>query len=274
MLSGSLMLAVFQSTLPVWGATCPESHACCSFYISIHAPRVGSDQQQRRGKYQRGDFNPRSPCGERLPGCNKLSRTRIFQSTLPVWGATPSKSIMSIHCSISIHAPRVGSDGWRRLPTAKRRLFQSTLPVWGATKWDVYEGQFFEISMHAPRVGSDRPTSTRKSSAGAFQSTLPVWGATLPPGSAAEAEAISIHAPRVGSDSVARISRSPARKFQSTLPVWGATDTKIIGQSTNRISIHAPRVGSDLTPARFQSLVPNFNPRSPCGDRPEKIIPN
>ena len=35
---------VFQSTLPVWGATVSLLYVLCAFLsISIHAPRVGSD---------------------------------------------------------------------------------------------------------------------------------------------------------------------------------------------------------------------------------------
>ena len=56
------------------------------------------------------DFNPRSPCGERLVKAGVLDRQKQFQSTLPVWGAT---KLMTSNVSgnyISIHAPRVGSD--------------------------------------------------------------------------------------------------------------------------------------------------------------------
>ena len=59
-------------------------------YISIHAPRVGSDlvvvAQMPIGKH----FNPRSPCGERLMRSPHFSPPCLFQSTLPVWGATLS----------------------------------------------------------------------------------------------------------------------------------------------------------------------------------------
>ena len=57
-------------------------------YISIHAPRVGSD------------------CDEVLPG----DTVSIFQSTLPVWGATLRLAVVTQMYYISIHAPRVGSD--------------------------------------------------------------------------------------------------------------------------------------------------------------------
>ncbi len=36
------------------------------------------------------------------------------------------------------------------------------------------------------------------------------------------------------------------------------------------ISIHAPRVGSDYSRASRLYLPRDFNPRSPCGERPEK----
>ncbi len=60
------------------------------------------------------DFNPRSPCGERLPYMgNQLQEDLIFQSALPLRGATvPRRAV--IHCSdISIRAPLAGSDTLR-----------------------------------------------------------------------------------------------------------------------------------------------------------------
>ena len=56
--------------------------------ISIHAPRVGSDQRVHNCGAANEDFNPRSPCGERR---DMELRNRIV-------------------LVISIHAPRVGSD--------------------------------------------------------------------------------------------------------------------------------------------------------------------
>ena len=102
-----------------------------------------------------GSFNPRSPCGERpeaeirqvtpcsvaLPAprvgsdiilCCNATVARKFQSTLPVWGATPS------------------------LPNyATEHMFQSTLPVWGATARFGPDVNTAYVSIHAPRVGSD-----------------------------------------------------------------------------------------------------------------------
>ena len=80
--------STFQSTLPVWGATAP---------IQIKA---------NPATY----FNPRSPCGERLGQMANQILPLIFQSTLPVWGATYGGIYTGQTVSISIHAPRVGSD--------------------------------------------------------------------------------------------------------------------------------------------------------------------
>ena len=80
---------IFQSTLPVRGATgdvvnlfrvlrisihapragsdvCRHVDIFRSAGISIHAPRAGSDTSCGRYGDQGSDFNPRSPCGERL----------------------------------------------------------------------------------------------------------------------------------------------------------------------------------------------------------------
>ena len=147
-----------------------------------------------------GSFNPRSPCGER-------PESEIRQ-------VTP--------CSVSIHAPRVGSDIILCCNAKVARKFQSTLPVWGAT-----------------------PSLPNYATEHMFQSTLPVWGATARFGPDVNTAYVSIHAPRVGSDLhaqepfTAKLSfnpRSPCGErlhewslitglpgFQSTLPVWGAT---------------------------------------------------
>ena len=57
--------ALFQSTLPVWGATCDELEEIAKKGISIHAPRMGSDRSKRQNDAPSGNFNPRSPYGER-----------------------------------------------------------------------------------------------------------------------------------------------------------------------------------------------------------------
>ena len=62
----TLTANVFQSTLPVWGATTFVQRWQVISLISIHAPRVGSDKRWKPAARMPMDFNPRSPCGERL----------------------------------------------------------------------------------------------------------------------------------------------------------------------------------------------------------------
>ena len=171
--------------------------------ISIHAPRAGSDHYDRN--VRRGGIR--------------------FQSTLPVRGATicSRKSRTDL-----LHFNPRSPCGERlaRVIVDPRfdALFQSTLPVRGATKL-IHTGNFAEV----------------------FQSTLPVRGATKHFGRIEKFQSISIHAPRAGSDLQCRCKARFHRRFQSTLPVRGATCR---GAGAVRRTSH-------------------FNPRSPCGERPD-----
>ena len=79
--------------------------------ISIHAPHAGSDPPAKQRLKRPNNFNPRSPCGERP--IFRISRpwAGLFQSTLPMRGATFTSRGTSISPLISIHAPHAGSDG-------------------------------------------------------------------------------------------------------------------------------------------------------------------
>ena len=104
---------IFQSTLPEWAATEFSPLSSPDVGISIHAARVGSDNQTR----------------------STISRHRTFQSTLPEWAATSS------------HLLNLLIFG-----------FQSTLPEWAATRKSIwlfdYKGNF------NPRCPSGQRLST------------------------------------------------------------------------------------------------------------------
>ena len=146
----------FLSTLPARGATSTSSPSFSDYiYISIHAPREGSDPRTRSGwlhpphfypRSPRGErpptlpcrprlayFYPRSPRGERPAGWQIKEANKIFLSTLPARGATHYLQNKRRRTEISIHAPREGSDGFHR---GVQRLV-------------------ILISIHAPREGSD-----------------------------------------------------------------------------------------------------------------------
>ena len=170
------------------------------------------------------DFNPRSPDGKRpssipyrhiasefqstLPGweatsvtVDKLAANSVFQSTLPGWEATMAEFVFLHSVTISIHAPRMGSDVSSILYSFVPLEFQSTLPGWEATAC----------------------VSTPPSSVTVFQSTLPGWEATCrkPPadGSGLNFNPRSPDGKRRSGDS----GYIRWDKFQSTLPGWEAT---------------------------------------------------
>ena len=126
--------AIFQSTLPARGATLGVKHRQRRGDISIHAPREGSDLHLRGGRPPRGNFNPRSPRGERRFERHCAGKGKRFQSTLPARGATRRCPAGRAGIgNISIHAPREGSDVPTDVITADIAPFQSTLPARGAT---------------------------------------------------------------------------------------------------------------------------------------------
>ena len=127
----------FQSTLPARGATAEYLSAIAQRSISIHAPRTGSDQAPSARRGTHGDFNPRSPHGERPTPRAKRTKSRVFQSTLPARGATTHEQVDEKVLNISIHAPRTGSDHDRLHRGRSREPFQSTLPARGATCFSV-----------------------------------------------------------------------------------------------------------------------------------------
>ena len=102
----------------------------------------------------------------------------LFLSTLPVRGATQNDDSYWAPKTISIHAPREGSDRARLMFARGIWLFLSTLPVRGATVCRCRLEHVPEISIHAPREGSDAAFILFFPGSLLFLSTLPVRGAT------------------------------------------------------------------------------------------------
>ena len=124
-----------------------------------------------------------------------------FQSTLPGWGATQAFRRYDAENTISIHAPRMGSDDGYVTARVVLTAISIHAPRMGSDKssYALYVIGTV-ISIHAPRMGSDLRGLVILRTAAGFQSTLPGWGAT--------------NALRSGGIS---------KPFQSTLPGWGAT---------------------------------------------------
>ena len=174
---------LFQSTLPLRGATCCGQSSDRWINISIHAPLTGSDTKKPVLSGIRGisihapltgsdniplkntpgvcHFNPRSPYGERLPQGNQKFFPRISIHA-PLTGS--DKNGLSCAWIMRYFNPRspYGERPPRKKNLLSRKPFQSTLPLRGATtvnKWVVEE---CEISIHAPLTGSDYYQSTNR----------------------------------------------------------------------------------------------------------------
>ena len=213
--------------------------------ISIHAPRGGSDSK-----------HPHCPAWRRL-----------FQSTLPVGGATRFCVFVAFTIRISIHAPRGGSDAAISAAYRMGWTFQSTLPVGGATAPGGYQGLQRKISIHAPRGGSDHQVPADHGLCHDFNPRSP-WGER--PDYHHQYSGDHHFNPRSpwGERRQGGYKMSEQVQFQSTLPVGGATQAaRIAAASVHGISIHAPRGGSDRETRWKQAKAKYFNPRSPWGER-------
>ena len=213
------------------------------------------------------DFNPRAPCGARRFVVSVLLLLTVFQSARPVRGATISTQGGEVTVFISIRAPRAGRDNFqthfrRSLPISIRapRAGRDSLPSDTLTEKQRFQSARPVRGATAIRSGQSRPVE--------FQSSRPVRGATIKVANHRIADLISILAPRAGRDAgYARLWRRGGR-FQSSRPVRGATSCPVRFIPPRRISILAPRAGRDSCSATAPRTSINFNPRAPCGARP------
>ena len=190
--------------------------------ISIHAPRTGSDARTPQQLFVAQHFNPRSPHGERPAKISTDAYTRLFQSTLPARGATPLRGVEQVRIydfnPRSPHGERHGALKY----VIEHKIFQSTLPARGATNK--------EREQHAAET---------------FQSTLPARGAT-------------------------GCIMSNTKTNQNFNPRSPHGERQVIykrGHVFGYISIHAPRTGSDRDGSHLSAWGEYFNPRSPHGER-------
>ena len=236
----------FQSTLPARGATGSDSYR----------RRAGGDfnprsphGERRQGARHSGAphyFNPRSPHGERQKMANVMTRISLFQSTLPARGATLESLAHNDNDDISIHAPRTGSDITALEAAERLGLFQSTLPARGATTSRSLQNASFSFQSTLPARGATPGFPASDTSTAPFQSTLPARGATRP----------------------ASRFWGWRRHFNPRSPHGERRRAEARQELDGAISIHAPRTGSDGRISSERCVEHDFNPRSPHGERP------
>ena len=192
--------AAFLSTLPARGATTKTTARKAATWISIHAPREGSDRRPLLPLRHLLNFYPRSPRGERLHAGQQLAH--ILAHFYP---RSPRGERLFEQCNF----PRI-QHFYPRSPRGERRdlTFQSL-------EWQ----DFYPRSPRGERLSISLFWTTRQR----FLSTLPTRGATHQPAPEEDWIRISIHAPHEGSDRWAVHETPGIKPFLSTLPTRGAT---------------------------------------------------
>ena len=129
------IITLFQSTLPVRGATALPDLLMEAVFISIHAPRAGSDSSFLLPKRAHLPISIHAPRAGSDSSFLLPKRAHLPISIhAPRAGSDACIWSNNIGRNISIHAPRAGSDCMRCQITPNYTTFQSTLPVRGATR--------------------------------------------------------------------------------------------------------------------------------------------
>ena len=316
-----VFVMIFQSTLPGWGATASFAPSPpCPVRFQSTLPGWGATRFFSRSAGGSVGFQSTLPgWGATLRGICRYACPRNFNPRSPDGERLSCVRDNAAYADISIHAPRMGSDSLIHSSSITPSYFNPRSPDGErqGKQWQRRLGSN-HISIHAPRMGSDRISPKPPNTQDGFQSTLPGWGATClrspvavcftyfnprspdgerpHPRSAViranyfnprspdgerrraaavhgELELISIHAPRMGSDFSSSKAINGTPKFQSTLPGWGATPAqRAICSMVTNFNPRSPdgeRRGYDAVHHPAQR---NFNPRSPDGERPVTFL--
>ena len=147
--------------------------------ISIHSPHAGRDKKNLTAIKRICNFNPLSPCGERLMAVACENFCGNFNPLSPCGERLGERSGTHKLTIISIHSPHAGRDMQLTAVRKWTMIFQSTLPMRGETMKDT--NIMFGLI---------------------FQSTLPMRGETQCGGEQYTSLDISIHSPHAGRDEI------------------------------------------------------------------------
>ena len=128
-----------------------------------------------------------------------------FQSTRPVWSATPLLQVVRTLPGVSIHAPRMECDTTAAGCSDVTWRFNPRAPYGARHFIRCINKQTYPVSIHAPRMERDSQH---------YKSHQIIY-------------TVSIHAPRMERDKVLACNAPPPKLFQSTRPVWSATSVLI-----------------------------------------------
>ena len=235
----------FQSTLPARGATSG---------VSV-------------GVVQNVAFQSTLPARGATGLCKIKAPDRKFQSTLPARGATWFNPTMEQSESISIHAPRTGSDGHCRPSSCPSSYFNPRSPHGERRARSRRAADLLQHFNPRSPHGERRCRSWHKPAQRRFQSTLPARGATRSTPAIRRPVIFQSTLPARGATRRSQ-QRTGKPGFQSTLPARGATpDFRRCGGSEEDFNPRSPHGERLVGTHRLTARKAHFNPRSPHGER-------
>ena len=219
-----------------------------SALISIHAPLAGRDVSSHADAALISYFNPRAPCGARPVYCCATLRRLPFQSTRPLRGATKATVVGK-------HRQRYFNP---RAPCGARRNHLLLFPL--------------RTCNFNPRA----PCGARPLMRSITHVFLPNFNPRAPCGARLMRSITHVFLPNFnprapcGARQHTSISPFTRSLFQSTRPLRGATSADMCRLlPTPAFQSTRPLRGATRTTASTIAVRSNFNPRAPCGARPQ-----
>ena len=195
-------------------------------------------------------FNPRTPCGVRHAMLSCAGPCRRFQSTHSLRSATGYCWTRRQGLSVSIHALLAECD----------------------EICNDYKNQQYGFNPRTP-CGVRLSDWFSPCPANQFQSTHSLRSATCFSGIRKTCRKVSIHALLAECDSLRMKQLVDVLAFQSTHSLRSATRSDGSPHPDHVVSIHALLAECDFFLLMFHDGNNGFNPRTPCGVRPEALAP-
>ena len=235
----------FQSTHSLRSAT-RGKHAVGKFgSVSIHALLAECDGKTTKILRLRSSFNPRTPCGVRLPRSQTWQNCARFQSTHSLRSATIVRKPYRPDNQVSIHALLAECDRFIRDVRTTGGSFNPRTPC-GVRPSDTGAGSrnFQFQSTHSLRSATNKEVNGR--------STL----------------VVSIHALLAECDYIGEEFRHHHHGFNPRTPCGVRLICCEFMRWVRWVSIHALLAECDKSLRENSRLRKSFNPRTPCGVRP------
>ena len=236
LLSGSHCTISIHS--PHAGRDSAPAPECTDQSISIHSPHAGRDLRVSRVPKSLSNFNPLSPCGERLRYFSGIHIRSDFNPLSPCG----ERRIMFWNGAQTFYFMRGETNNV--LEWGANLLFQSTLPMRGETSSYSSASVVPAISIHSPHAGRDI--------GGSYHFSFCVYFNPLSP---------------CGERPSSLQTCASSSQFQSTLPMRGETKYVFFNTGLEIFQSTLPMRGETGHCRWWISCRSHFNPLSPCGER-------